>query len=322
MSDSDNKYKLEIEKLLSKEKLVKATVDSFHIKTNEKVKNIVKTANKLLELQVSLSRCCEWLNELVDKNLVTSEDLDNDEDPKCIAEISGLLEEGVMLGNIFDSKLESIKNCVDNIEPLWESLENARQIIHDSISGMPTLDITRLSQRAKDYEIKTNNYSGKKRSSKPKPKKNSPKQPLNQDDDFQTNDNNDNSNNKPSIIVDVDDDDNNGEYHIDNHQSYGESVSKDDNESRKRSSEALSYGAFLDKHNIPVDNHNRKESKKMRQLDGSVENDDSNGEEEAPDDDKEEKDTTDIPVSVQRNSPNTSQSNNNDDDGGGVIDLT
>ena len=303
--DDDNRYQSKIDKLMSNEKLIKDSVDSFHMKTNEKVKTIVRTANKLLELQVSLSRCCEWLNELVDKNRVTSQDPDID--PECISKIEGLLDEGVQLGDIFDSKLQGIKDCVDNIEPLWDTLENARQIIHDSILRMPKLDITRLSQRAKDYEIKTNEYSSKKRP-KTKAKKNSPKQPIN---DYG------NSNNSSSSIINVEDSNSNdsGDIDIGTHQSYGETVSKDIKENRKRPLETMDYRPIL---NQPKEGKLRKMDTPLSKLDDD-DDDGYNCEEEAPDGDNEEcvKDTTNISVSIQKNSPNTSQNIDSS-----VIDLT
>ena len=56
-NDDDTRYQSKID-----EKLIK-----------DNVKTIVRTANKLLELQVTLSRCCEWLNEL-DMNITTAQD--------------------------------------------------------------------------------------------------------------------------------------------------------------------------------------------------------------------------------------------------------
>jgi len=301
-NEDDNKYQSKIDKLMSNEKLTKDNVLSFHTRTNEKVKTIVRTATKLLELQVSLSRCCEWLNELVDKNRVTSQDPDID--PECISKIEGLLDEGVFLGDIFDRKLQSIQTCVENMEPLWETLENARLIIHSSIVGMPKVDVTQLSQRAKDYEIKTNEYSSKKRSKTTKTKKNSPKQPINEDDDVQNNNNNNKSNNSSSIINVENSNSNsndNDDIDIDTHQSHGERVSTDNKENRKRSAEQLDYTNFL---------KNSKESKKMRKLD-------NDNEEEASDDDNQEYvEDTNMSVSIQKNSPNTSQNTDS------VIDLT
>jgi len=319
-NNDDESYQSKIDKLVINEKLVKESVDSFHMKTNEKVKSIVRTANKLLELQVSLSRCCEWLNELVDKNRETSEDPDID--PACISKIEALLDEGVYLGDIFDGKLQDIKACVERMEPLWDSLENARLIIHNCILAMPKLDITRLPQRAKDYEIKTNEYSSKKRP-KTKAKKNSPKQPIN-DFDFQST----NNNNSSSSIINVEDShsNDNDEIDIDTRQSYGEIVSKDNKENRKRPSSemVIDYNLMLDKHyekEVKMNQQNEREVK-MRKLDKEDLNnidDDDYEEEEAPDDDNEEyvKDTTNISVSIQMNSPNSSQNIDSS-----VIDLT
>ena len=163
-SSNDDKYRENIELLSKVDKDTGNTIDKFLDKTTSKVNDLLITSNKLMELHIALSRCCDWLNGLIEKNLKAAEDAKYEYDDNIDLDIFRRLEDGQELSNKLQNRLHDISNILqnENLTAFYDSIDAAKDIIHQSINLLPEFHLDVDS--AKDFEKRTVEHEAKKQS--------------------------------------------------------------------------------------------------------------------------------------------------------------